>query len=289
MSTYHPSNSRFPAVAGRFYPADTHILEKEIKRLMSLAVPFQEKHVRAVIAPHAGLMFSGKIAASAYNQISVNADIERVIVLASSHHENFEGAAVWCDGDFVMPGGIVETDQLFGRQLVQQHPQLFTDAHSPHLQEHSIELQLPFLQHVLKKPWKLVPIVLGTQQPDSCRQIASALHSELSDGTLIVVSTDFSHYPNAADARRLDAETEAAILSNHPSQLLKVLDKHRKANITGHATSLCGWTSVLTLMYMSAGKPELLYQSVDYCNSGDIRYYGNSDEVVGYSAVILHQ
>ena len=288
MSTYHPSNSRFPAVAGRFYPADALVLEKEIKRLMSLAVPFQEKNVRAIIAPHSGLIFSGKIAASAYNQISEKADIERVIVLSSSHDDSFEGAAVWCDGDFVMPGGIVETDKLFGRQLVQQHPQLFSDVHAPHLREHGIELQLPFLQHKLKKPWKLVPIVLGTHQPETCRKIAAALQGELREGTLIVVSTDFSHYLKAADARRLDAETEAAILSNNPSELLKVLDNHRKTNIAGYSTSLCGWTSVLTLMYMSVGESGLQFQPVDHCNSGDIRYYGNPDEVVGYRAVMLH-
>jgi len=289
MSTYHPSNRRFPAVAGRFYPADAPTLEKELKRLMSLAAPFQEKNVRAIIAPHDGLIFSGKIAASAFNQISENADIERVIVLASSNYEFFEGAAVWCDGDFVMPWGVVETDKLFGRQLVQQHPQLFSDVHAPHLREHGIELQLPFLHHVLRKPWKLVPVILGAQQPETCRKIASAMQGELRDGNLIVVSTDFSQYLKAEDACKLDAETEAAILSNDPSQLLKVLGKHRAAEIDGYSTSLCGWTSVLTLMYMTEGKSGMLFQSVDHCNSGDIRYYGNPDKVVGYRAIILQQ
>lgn len=209
-------------------------------------------------------------------------------MLASSHYNYFGSASVWCDGDYVLPNGIFETDKLFGNKLVQEHPDLFSRVHSPHLREHSIELQLPFLQYVLKKPWKLVPIILGTDQPKTCRKLAAAIKNKLCERTLMVVSTDFSHYPNTFDAHRLDAETETAILSNDPSQLFQVLEKHRNEGIKGFTNSLCSWTSVLTLMFLSQGNDHLQYQSIDHCNSGDIRYYGNPDEVVGYRAVILH-
>lgn len=287
MSTFVKSHNRFPAVAGRFYPDNASELDLELDKLFDQAAPRTMNGVRALISPHAGIVFSGKIAASAFNQIDPTTNYQRVFVLASSHHESFEGASVYCDGDFVMPGGTVEVDQAFGRHLIEQHPRLFNASRSPHMQEHSIELQLPFLQKVPGNGFKLVPIVLGTHQPEVCRKIASALKSELKSGQLFVISSDFSHYPASDDARRVDAETEEAILSNEPEQLLRVLKDHRREGVPGLQTSLCGWTSVLTLMYMTCGEKRFQYRPVDRSNSGDTQYYGNPRQVVGYRAIAL--
>lgn len=287
MSTFHKSHNRFASVAGQFYPAGKPELQAELTRLFSGAIKQRQRETLAVITPHSGYMFSGKIAASAYNQVDPDKPYKRVFILTSSQLDSFMGASVFCDGDYVVPNGIAEVDVLFGRQLVQEHPNFFTDAHTPHYHEHGIEVQLPFLLHHLKHPFKIVPVVLGTQTPEICMHIAQILKSELNSDNLFVISTDFSCRLPASTARRVDDETEKAILSNKPDKLLSVMEKHEKKNLPGYQSSLYSWSSVLTLMYMTRGNKDIEYQSVDQCNSGDIPYYGNYEKVTGYRAMVL--
>lgn len=287
MSTFNKSHNRFASVAGQFYPSGQPELNAELHRLFTNAIQRRFDNVIAVIAPNSGYMFSGKIAASAYNQIDPNRTFKRVFVLASSHLDSFMGASVFCDGDYVVPTGIAEVDQDFGRQLVSNHPNLFTDARTPHFHEHSIEVQLPFLIHHLKQPFKVVPIVLGTHTPAICKKIADVLKPELNDENLFVISTDFSCLLPATTARKVDEETEQAILSNKPDKLMRTLEKHEKRNLPGFHTSLYSWSAMLTLVYMTAGNHGMAYQPIDQCNSGDIPYYGNYEKVTGYRALAL--
>lgn len=289
MSTLNKSHNRFASVAGQFYPSGQPELNAELERLFTNAIQQLHTEVRAVIAPNSGYMFSGKIAASAYNQIDPNKSFKRVFILASSHLDSFMGASVFCDGDYVVPTGIAEVDQAFGHELVREHPNLFTDARTPHFHEHSIEVQLPFLIHHLKQPFKVVPIVMGTHTPAICKKIAEVLKPELNDENLFVISTDFSCLLPASTARKVDEETEQAILSNKPDKLMRTLEKHEKRNIPGFHTSLYSWSAMLTLLYMTAGNHEMIYEPIDQCNSGDIPYYGNYEKVTGYRALALVQ
>ncbi|MDP4277873.1 MAG: AmmeMemoRadiSam system protein A, partial [Bacteroidota bacterium] len=120
-----------------------------------------------------------------------------------------------------------------------------------------------------------------------CQQIAKALKPWLNEENLFIISSDFSHYPSYADAQRIDSRTKDAILSNDPEKLLKTLWNNAEARIPRLATSLCGWTSVLTLLYMTNHEKSLSYKAINYMNSGDSELYGEKDRVVGYWAIAV--
>ena len=280
---------RDPAVAGRFYPANPRELKREVEGFFKKGVDRKTGEIKALIVPHAGYVFSGKIAASGFNQLPPDAAYKRVFILASSHRSSFDSASLYLVGDYLMPFGSVKVDTELSKQLLHEHPGLFTDDYTPHMGEHSIEVQLPFLHHHLKNDFSIVPIVLGTSNPDTCRAVADALKPYMTDENLFVISSDFSHYPDYDDANRIDAMTKDAILTNQPEELLSALSANRREAVPNLYTSLCGWTSVLTLMYMTTGDPLYRYEAIDYCNSGDEKWYGDLDEVVGYWAIALYR
>lgn len=263
------------------------MLQKEVVSYFRDAVEKKHDNVRAIICPHAGYIFSGKVAASGYRQIDEHSQYKLVFILASSHHSYFNGASVYCHGDYLMPYGAEKVDREVGKKLVESHPGLFTDDPGPHMKEHSIEVQLPFLHYTLKNPYAIVPIILGTSDVSTCQRLAQALKPFLTKDNLFVVSTDFSHYPDYNSAISVDAATEQAILKNDPQKLLEILSENKQKQIDNLLTSLCGWTSVLTLLHMTGNNPRYAYHGVDYRNSGDEKTYGDRHEVVGYWAIAL--
>ena len=287
MEKFNETIDRRPAVAGKFYPANVEELQKEIDIFFKNAAPKQLDRVRAIICPHAGYVFSGKITASAFNQIDANREYKRIFLIGSSHYKYFDKASVYCSGNFLMPYGEEKVDMDFGRKLVENFPEWFTDDRTPHLNEHCLEVQLPFLHHVLRKNYVIVPILIGTAHPSVCKQIASVLKPYFNEENLFVVSSDFSHYPAYQDAKYVDSLTKDAICSNRPEKLLETLAENERKHISNLQTSLCGWTSVLTLLYMTSSNKSLKFHAVDYCNSGDVKYYGERDRVVGYWAIAV--
>ena len=283
------SIDRQPAVAGKFYSGDPDKLQQELTALFASAVPKKYNHVRAILAPHAGYIYSGKIAASAFNQIDGTISYKRVFLIASSHHVNFDKAAVYCDGNFNMPYGTEIVDTDFGKMLVKNFPDTFTANTDAHQNEHSVEVQLPFLHYVLKTGYCIVPIVIATNDPEVCKRIASVLKTYFNPDNLFIISTDFSHYPEYTEAIKVDAITKDAILANNPNKLLTTLSENTKKHIPHLATSLCGWTSVLTLLYMTSLNDALEYHAIKYSNSGDIKFYGEHDRVVGYWGIVLSE
>ncbi|MFA5302385.1 MAG: AmmeMemoRadiSam system protein B [Bacteroidales bacterium] len=281
------TQARTPAVAGRFYPASPDKLRQELEQLFNRAKSKECKNVRAIISPHAGYVFSGTVAASAFNQIDGEKKYERIFIIGSSHQIALQGAAVYTQGDFLMPHGTVTTDVDFCRKLVLAHPGLFSEDSRAHRDEHSLEVQLPFLHHVLKKDYVIVPIVMGTSDPGVCKKIAEALSPYFNADNLFVISSDFSHYPGYEDALIVDAATKDAILQNNPGALLQTLTENSRLHIPGLATSLCGWTSVLTLLYMTADNSSYTYRAIDYKNSGDAPLYADRSQVVGYWAIAV--
>lgn len=275
---------RQPAVAGQFYPADPAELRRTLNELYSKAVPPGDAlQVAALIVPHAGYVYSGTVAASGFNQIDTGRTFDNVFLLGSSHHAGFEGASVYCSGDFVTPLGMVRVNRTLGEDLV-ANDNVFSSRTDVHMPEHSLEVQLPFLQARLKRPFRIVPILLGANAPETCRRIAEALRPYLTERNLFVVSSDFSHYPAYDAAVSVDGATADAIVSNSPDALLRVLRRNEESGTPGLATSLCGWSSVLTLMYMTAPVKDLSYHAIQYRNSGDTRP-GNRKGVVGYYAI----
>ncbi len=285
------TQDRTSAVAGMFYEKDSSALTRHLQQLFSVARPpwrpsnGGETHVAALIAPHAGYIYSGQVAASAYNQLPADAVYKRIFLIGSSHRMSFRGASVYSQGDYLTPLGRVEVDREVAQKLV-DGSRYFTSDAAPHLQEHSLEVQLPFLQHHLNHSFKLVPIVLGTRDAGMCQKIAEALKPWFGGDNLFIISSDFSHYPAYEDANRVDERTVSAILENNPQLLLEILDANKNENIPGLATSLCGWTSVLTLLHLTCEEPGITFKQIDYKNSGDARM-GDKERVVGYQAVAI--
>lgn len=279
------TTDRNPAFAGQFYPANPEKLKQELVKLFSRSVPCKQHKVRAIISPHAGYVFSGKVAASSFNQIVPGHPYKRVFILASSHQNHFEGASIYCNGDFLMPYGKEHVDTDFCKELVRKNRPIFTSDPEPHLKEHSLETLLPFLNYTLKSEYTIVPILLGTSDPKTCKKIAEILKPWFHSENLFIISTDFSHYPNYLDAKRVDRATMEAILLNQPDELLKIIDKNEKKRIPHLVTSLCGWTSVLTLLHLTTGDDRLEYFPIDYQNSGDSPLYGDNYHVVGYWSI----
>jgi AmmeMemoRadiSam system protein B/AmmeMemoRadiSam system protein A len=276
---------RPPAVAGQFYSSQPDQLRKDLGQLFNKAHSREASNVAAIISPHAGYVFSGQVAASSFNQLDEKKKYENIFILASSHRYAFEGASIYDKGNYETPLGKVKVNLDLAQQLVEEYP-FFNNRSDAHLHEHSLEVQLPFLQYKLGNDIQIIPIVLGTQSANTCEKMASVLKPYLNEKNLFGISSDFSHYPEYDDAVLVDHLTADAIISNSPDELLDVLKKNERKNIPGLATSLCGWTSVLTLMYMTQDT-EYTYKQIDYMNSGDSKLYGDKERVVGYFSIAV--
>jgi MEMO1 family protein len=278
------SQIREAAVAGQFYPGSPSELQKELQYLFAAKnVAHPEGKVLAVIAPHAGYVFSGSVAAESFEQIDRDSQFDNIFVIGSSHRVAFNGASVYTLGNFKTPLGEVPVNLDLARELCRKSG-VFSTRTDAQINEHCLEVQLPFLQYWLHKPFRIIPIVLGTQDGSTCNKIAEALRPYFNSSNLFVISTDFSHYPEYADAQIADHKTAEAILTNKPDQLLKAMQTNQKSDIPGLATSLCGWTSVLTLLYITEKMPGIAYKLIDYRNSGDASA-GDKSRVVGYCAI----
>ena len=278
------TTTRKPYAAGQFYTDNPSELKIQLQQLFSKAQEGKSKNTPlAIIVPHAGYAFSGEVAASAYNQIDPNCAFECIFIIGSSHTTAFQGASVYCSGDYETPLGIVKVDQELVQKLVLEN-KLLKCYPDPHLYEHSLEVQLPFLQYRLKTPFKIVPIIIGSATAETAKKLASILKPYLNEKNLFVISSDFSHYPRYENAVKVDMATAEAIQTNKASKLLAELDDNEKKKVPGLATSLCGWSSVLTLLYMTEEIPNLSVDLLQYKNSGDSPF-GGKDGVVGYCAI----
>jgi AmmeMemoRadiSam system protein B len=253
---------RYPAVAGLFYPDDAVELEEMLRQFLAAAKP-QGSVPKAIIVPHAGYVYSGPVAASAYRLLIPAKDkIKRVVLVGPAHRVAFRGLALPSVDAFVTPLGRVVIDREAIAQIADLPSVLqFDAAHAP---EHSLEVHLPFLQEVLED-FKLVPIVVGAAKPEEVAEVLDRLW----DGpeTLIVVSSDLSHYLDYQTAKRVDSATSQAIEKLDPFGI--------------PADSACGAIPISGLL-RAARKHGLTAKTLDLRNSGDTN--GPRDQVVGYGA-----
>lgn len=256
------THTRTAAVAGVFYPDDPAELEAELLQL--LQQPTQDTPApKALIVPHAGYIYSGPIAASAYALLhSARERVHRVILLGPAHRLAFRGLAASSADRFQTPLGMVEIDRNALDEIAQL-PQVRT-LDAAHAQEHSLEVHLPFLQTCLST-FKLVPLVVG----DATYEDVAEVLERLWDGpeTLIVISSDLSHYHDYATCRRLDTATSHHIESLQPEQI-----------DYDHA---CGRIPIGGLL-LTARQRGMHVTTLDLRNSGDTA--GPRDRVVGYGA-----
>ncbi|MBN1790211.1 MAG: AmmeMemoRadiSam system protein B [Bacteroidales bacterium] len=279
--------NRKPAVAGSFYPGNRDALMKQIAALFKDATSHKKlDNVVALISPHAGYVYSGKVAASAYNQLSPDKKFDNIFIIGASHYVGFGGAAIYCDGNFTTPLGIARVNIPLSRKIIQENPTLFVSNADVHTPEHSIEVQIPFLQYLYKDELQIIPILLGTQKPATIQKIAEALKPYFKGSNLFVISTDFSHYPVYQEACQVDALTADAIVGNSSAAFLKTIKTNESKGIPNLATSICGWTGVLTLLDITENDPDIHYTKLNYMNSGDAPD-GDKTRVVGYHAIAV--
>jgi len=288
METFaqNKTTDRQPVAAGRFYPADKETLTKDISRLFESCKKSPGNwNVRAVICPHAGYVYSGKIAAAAYSTIPENTIYRNIFLIGSSHVMSFDGASVYNSGDYITPLGKVAVNKEIANKLISEN-KVFNFPTNAHLQEHSLEVQLPFIQYHFKNKPLIVPVIIGTNNENTVKKIAEALRPWFTSENLFVISSDFSHYPPYKDAVETDDLTAMSIVSGNPQIFLNTLKRNSSKQISGLVTSMCGWTSGLTLLYLAEGNNQLDIKLIDYCNSGDSPMGGKS-EVVGYHAIAM--
>jgi AmmeMemoRadiSam system protein B len=279
--------NRKPAVAGSFYPGTRDALRQQLEQLFSAATPNKQLgNVVAVISPHAGYFYSGSVAASAFNQLAPDFRYDNIFIIATSHHTSFEGAAIYCEGNFITPIGIARVNIPLARKLVNENPEVFRSYPDAHRPEHSIEVQIPFLQHLYKDDLQIIPVLLGTYKSSTCKLVAEALRPFLNGKNLFVISTDFSHYPDYQNACAVDKLTAEAIIKNSPGKFLAALENNENQAIPGLATSICGWTSMLTFLDITEKMPGIQYHLVQYRNSGDSPEQ-DKDRGVGYNAIAV--
>ena len=257
---------RQPAVAGLFYPDSPQELSAQVETFLAKVSAEGEPTPKAIVAPHAGYVYSGPIAASVYQRLRANdAQFERVVLLGPSHRVPFRGLACGSWDAFRSPLGQVPVDREVLRPLLASG--LVTELDDAHLREHSLEVHLPFLQQVLGE-FKLVPLVVGDATPEQVGRVLEQLWS--GPETLIVVSSDLSHYHPYAEARMLDAATSRAI---------EALDYQALG-----WDDACGRVPLSGLLWLAARRG-LHARTVDLRNSGDTA--GDRAQVVGYGAYVV--
>jgi len=286
MQTYSQnSQDRQPVAAGRFYPADKATLMNEISSLFSSLKTKPEPGIRALVVPHAGYVYSGKTAAMGYSMIPRNAGYKNIFIIGSSHIMAFGGASIYYKGDFLTPLGRVKVNKEISEKLTGEN-KVFDFPDNCHLQEHSIEVQLPILQYYLGDGFQIIPVIIGTDDLSKIKEIAKALKPWFTKENLFIVSSDFSHYPSYDEAVKTDRETAQSFITGNPSKFLATIKTNSNKSIPGLLTSMCGWTSGLTLLYLAEDNKQLAFKEIDYTNSGDAPI-GSKKEVVGYNAIAL--
>jgi AmmeMemoRadiSam system protein B len=258
---------RTPAVAGMFYPADAHELRMMVNDFLKETNTYSEKVPKAIIAPHAGYIYSGPVAATVYARLTAARDtINRVVLLGPSHRVPLRGLAATRMANFATPLGNIPVD----RQAIEEISALpqVSQLEQAHAQEHSLEVQLPFLQEVLGD-FSVIPLVVGDATPEQVGEVLEKLWG--GEETLIVISSDLSHYHDYKTAQKMDKLTSQAIENLRPEDI--------------HYEQACGRIPLSGLLHVARARG-MHAQTVDLRNSGDTA--GPRDQVVGYGAYVFN-
>ena len=273
-SSFADSNIKEPNVSGSFYASDPKKLSQQIEAFVNEAsVPLADQHIEMIISPHAGYIYSGPVAGYSYKAVRQN-KYKTVVIIAPSHFFPFDGVSIWTKGGFKTPLGTVEVDQGFAEQLIPMNEHFYFDP-KVYEREHSLEVQIPFLQKSYGQ-FKIVPIIMGQPNYSVCAALAMALKQLIGERTdvLIVVSTDMSHYHDDAFAREMDSRTIEAV-GNLDSKAIWT-------NCHLGKMEMCGFVPVTTALIYAQEK-NLQAHVLRYANSGDVT--GDKSRVVGYLSV----
>ncbi len=275
----HNLKIRQPAVAGMFYPDKKQELDQDLAFKLEESRELDIKgEIKGMIVPHAGYMFSGGVAARAYRQI-FDREIDIVVVISPSHCEYFTEISIYDGYAYSTPLGSVEVDRELAQRIADTSPQIILSEKGHRFDEHSLEVQLPFLQKVLPQ-FRFIPVVMGEHSQDNIQVLADALKTVLfNEKALIVASSDLSHFYDDEKANALDQVVVENLENFDDDKLFKDLQSGR--------CEMCGGGPALATMKASrllgADQSKVLL----YRNSGDIT--GDRKEVVGYLSAIFYQ
>jgi AmmeMemoRadiSam system protein B len=264
---------RVPAVAGQFYHANAERLESQVAEYVEPKA--KREHAKAVLCPHAGLIYSGPVAGAVYSRIVFP---DTFLLLGPNHTGLGAEVAIMAEGQWEMPTGTLSIDERLAARIVQNVPLAVRDARA-HAFEHSIEVQLPFILH-FSKDVKIVPIAVMTGSLDDLRAIGEGLAKsvrEVAYPVVIVASSDMSHFIPDGDARRKDRMAIDRVVALDPEGLFSVV---RKEGIT-----MCGYMPAVIMLAAARALGAREARLLKYATSAEVS--GDYENVVGYAGVIV--
>lgn len=268
---------RRAAVAGTWYPGSAGALAREVDGYLDAAASGPAGSLHAIIAPHAGMMFSGGVGACAY-KASAREDFEVAVLVGPSHFVAFEGAAIWPEGAFETPLGPARVDEA-GAAALAASPIVHV-LPSAHRREHSLEMQLPFLRRV-HPDVPIVPVLIGVQSRETIDALAQAIVQAFTGRhALLIASTDLSHYFDAATAATLDARVQRCVTAFDPDALLDLFEQYPEHERGRYVA--CGGGAAITVMQAARAMGAADGRVLKYAHSGEVS--GDYDGVVGYLA-----
>lgn len=263
-------------VAGYFYPSNSRKLSDEIDTLLSISNPnITLQNITGIISPHAGYIYSGRTAAFAYNLLKGKA-IDKVIIISPSHREYFPGICIYDGNGYETPLGIVEIDKELVDKIAKGQKNIYKGIEG-HREEHAIEVQIPFLQKVLTE-FKFVPIVMGDQSRLFIDELSNKIYQTADETTLIVASSDLSHYYSKQEADKLDS-----VVENDINQFDFEGLQHDLEQKNGEA---CGGGPIVAMMKAASLMNKKNARVLNHSNSGDIT--GDYSGVVGYLSAAVY-
>ncbi len=276
---------RLPRVAGQFYPKDKKMLSTFIDQSMPKKQIKISGRIVSLLVPHAGYEFSGRVAALAYSVIG--GDYEVVFLIGPAHRSYIKNAAVYPRGFFQTPLGKIQIDEKVTAELLKSPH--FSASEKAHTSEHSLEVQLPFLQKKLKPGFKIVPILINTENIAELQEMAARI-AKAARGrkALLIASSDFSHYPAEDIARKADKTMIRAISSFNIGYLMKTAYALMNKNLKNYVTAACGKSAVAVVMEVSRMLGATEFKLLKYSNSfKENPKNASSSSVVGYAVGVF--
>jgi MEMO1 family protein len=266
---------RQPAVAGRFYKGTPESLRKQVQEFI-IPVAEREKAI-GILSPHAGLMYSGAVAGAVYSHIELP---ETIVLIGPNHTGLGAPVSLMLRGEWETPLGTVTIDEFLAASILSRSPRIREDSLA-HVREHSLEVQLPFIQY-FRNDCKIVPIQMLDVKLDTCLEVGKAvgeaiIGSGMRDKTLIVASSDMSHYERAASAKEKDFKAIQQILNLDPEGL------HR--TVKNYGITMCGCGPAVAMLTACKLLGATSTKLIKYTNSGEVS--GDYEQVVGYAGVII--
>lgn len=272
---------RKPCVSGLFYESDKDLLKNNIKELFSKVDNNSDlDSIIAGIVPHAGYVYSGKTACYTFNDVRKN-DLPDTFIILGPNHTGYGTNIDVCDFDkWETPLGLVDVDTEFVNELLNVDSNVFID-NGAHIKEHSIEVELPFIQYICEDhPFKIVPIVISQQIPGLCKKLAYSLDevvTRLDRNCMVIASTDLTHYEDVDTANYLDSKVINSVENMYMDQLIK--------DIIEYDITMCGYGPVITAINYAKIHNNDRSIVLNHTTSGEVS--GDYDSVVGYMSAVI--